>query len=87
MFVIYINTFALDEVKESSVEPFKLGLSAIVRTRDLPACSAVPQPTVPTACPVFNSIHTKIITLGLHVSTSDGSSWGPHNNTDPDMKC
>jgi hypothetical protein len=32
---------------------------------------------------VFNNIHKRII-LGLHVSTTDGSSSGPHN-TDPDI--
>jgi len=35
---------------------------------------------------VFSSIHNRIIILGLHVSTSDGSSSGPHGNIDPDTQ-
>ena len=36
-------------------------------------------------CLKVNSIHTELIILGLHVSTSDGSSSGPHN-IDPDIQ-
>ena len=31
-------------------------------------------------------VFIKVIILGLHVSTSDGTSSGPHSNIDPDIK-
>jgi len=45
------------------------------RTRDLPACSAVPQPTAPLRSPYLNAVH--IINLALTSLVHSSTRFGP----------